>query len=402
MMNAAIFKHYLHSGALFFFVLACFFTPFSTSLMGAASVIAFVCWIFSGQIGTAPKLVRNNAPLALAVLLFFLLAAGVFYSPATLADGLAVLKKYRELLFLVMAFALACTSKKTARYALFAFIIGSILLLTLSYAMYFHLIPMEKYGNSNVYHITHSFFMAFLAFWALQFLLGQSQYRFLWLPVLIATLFNLFYIAPGRTGMLVFLVLLILTLYQRLRVWVFMVAVMITLACIYGAYKTSHNFSSRVDAAVEEIQKYKATSSRTSLGQRFDWWHNSVQLIQERPLFGHGTGSFAIEQQRIIKGTATKPTDNPHSEYLFIGVQSGIVGLMLYVFLLLMLFYDAGKLSSPASFLLQGVVIAMACGCLMNSFLFDSHQGHFFAFLAGILLADPFSNKNPADQSPET
>ena len=32
----------------------------------------------------------------------------------------------------------------------------------------------------------------------------------------------------------------------------------------------------------------------------------------------------------------------------------------------------------------------MAFGCLANSFLFDSHQGHFYAFLSAIFFAaDP-------------
>jgi hypothetical protein len=31
----------------------------------------------------------------------------------------------------------------------------------------------------------------------------------------------------------------------------------------------------------------------------------------------------------------------------------------------------------------------MAAGCLMNSFLLDSHPGHFFAVLAGLLSIPP-------------
>jgi O-antigen ligase len=34
---------------------------------------------------------------------------------------------------------------------------------------------------------------------------------------------------------------------------------------------------------------------------------------------------------------------------------------------------------------LQGVIVAMAVGSLMNSFLFDSHPGHFYAILSAIL-----------------
>lgn len=383
-------QSHLYSGAQLFLILACFFTPFSSSMMGTSSLIALACYLLSGRLGMAAMGSKNIVPILCAALLFAVLTIGVVYSPAILSDALATLKKYRELLFLVMAFMLTRKSRKTGRYGLHGFIAGSLLLLVLSYAMYFHLIPTEKYGYSTIYHITHSFFMAFLAFWALQFLFVPSPFRIFWLIVLPAVLFNLFYIAPGRTGMMVFLLLIGLTLLQRLTFRYSLATLLLVCLCTGGAYKTSHNFSTRINEAIDEIQNYNATSSRTSLGQRFDWWQNSVELIREKPLIGHGTGSFAIEQQRIIGNTKTKHTDNPHNEFLFIAVQTGAIGLSLFVGLLLSLFLSARSLDSPAKQLLQGVVVAMAFGCLMNSFLYDSHQGHFFAFLSGILLADPW------------
>jgi hypothetical protein len=44
-------------------------------------------------------------------------------------------------------------------------------------------------------------------------------------------------------------------------------------------------------------------------------------------------------------------------------------------------------LQAKDKYLVQGVILAMMTGCIMNSFLFDSHQGHFFAFLSGIFFA---------------
>jgi O-antigen ligase len=87
----------------------------------------------------------------------------------------------------------------------------------------------------------------------------------------------------------------------------------------------------------------------------------------------------------LIAGSETQPTDNPHNEYLFITVQSGLVGGGLFIALLLSLLFHSARLPSPRRYLLQGVVVAMAVGCLMNSFLFDSHQGHFFAIIAAVL-----------------
>jgi O-antigen ligase len=36
---------------------------------------------------------------------------------------------------------------------------------------------------------------------------------------------------------------------------------------------------------------------------------------------------------------------------------------------------------------MEGVVVAFFSGCLMNSFLFDSLQGHFWLFLSAALLS---------------
>ena len=119
---------------------------------------------------------------------------------------------------------------------------------------------------------------------------------------------------------------------------------------------------------------------------RFDWWHNSLSLISEKPYFGHGTGPFEAEQAKIIKGTKTMKSDNPHNEFLLLGVQVGLVGVALYLAILASLFIASFRNARPGNFLLQGVVIAMFCGCLMNSFLYDSHQGHFFAIMSAVLL----------------
>ena len=118
---------------------------------------------------------------------------------------------------------------------------------------------------------------------------------------------------------------------------------------------------------------------------RLDWWQNSMTLIGQKPLFGHGTGSFASVQKTLIQGAKTEPTTNPHNEYLFIAVQSGLVGAALFVGLLASQFFYSFGLKPPRRYLLQGVIVAMACGCLMNSFLYDSHQGHFYAILSAIL-----------------
>jgi len=226
--------------------------------------------------------------------------------------------------------------------------------------------------------------MAILAYWSLHKSIDSYQYRYFWIVVFLLALVNLFYIAPGRTGMAVFLFLMILFLLQRLSLLQQIIGLLLLTLVLSLTFWTSENFSTRSTMALKEIQNYEYGASRTSMGMRFDWWLDSLKLIREKPLFGHGTGAFTHEHDRLIEGTETMPTDNPHSEYLFIAVQLGVVGLALFLLLLFIQLLEARKLKKCDRIFMQGVVVAMAAGCIMNSFLFDSHQGHFWAFLSGV------------------
>lgn len=363
----------------------CFSIPFSTSVMGATAMLATLFWILSGNFKNLPQLIKANPVVIVVLCLLTLLTGAVFYSPAGVEESLSIYKKYRELLFFIVVLSLLWNSPKTAKYSELSFIAGCTLLLAVSYGMYFSFIPVEKFGYSTVYHITHSFFMALLAFWCLQKLFEPGWYRLIWLLLLLAAITNLFYIAPGRTGMIVFLALVLLTLFQRLKFRYSIVATLAACALVAGTYVSSDNFSTRINEAVTEIQNYQPNKSRTSLGQRFDWWQNSITLIKQKPLWGYGTGSFETVQGKLVEGTETKPSDNPHNEYLLLAVQTGLVGLSLFLMLLAGLFFYSFKLTKSQKYLLQGVVVAMASGCLFNSFLLDSHQGHFFAVLSAVL-----------------
>lgn len=368
----------------FFIILCCFFIPFSTSLMGATAILAACCWILSGRVFSLPRLMMDNKLVFLAISLFLLLAAGLFYTPVPLSEALSILKKYRELIYFAMVVSFMTDNENAAKLAEDSFVLGCVVLLLISYGIFFSIIPSERYGHSVVYHITHNFFMAILAFWCLQRAFASRQYAYLWLVLFIATTINLFYIAPGRTGMLVYIALVLLTFFQHLSFKKSILATFFISLIIGIAFATSANFSSRVQEAIEEIKNYQAASSRTSLGMRFDWWLNSLELIGQKPIFGHGTGSFEAAQAGLIQNTETKPTDNPHNEYLLIAVQTGLVGLALWLSLLGAQFIITFRFQPPKKFLLQGVVVAMAGGCLMNSFLLDSHQGHFYAIISAI------------------
>ncbi len=365
----------------------CFFTPLSTSLLGLFSILAALAWLLSGGLFDLPQILRNHRSTLCALALFCLMALAVSYSEAAPIQALETLKKYRELLLFPVIMGLFSLSPRYRAWAEYAFLAGCIVLMLVSYLMFFSLVPEERYGHSLVYHITHSFFMAILSFWVLHKALTNAPGRSLWLFIFLAAVVNIFYIAPGRTGMLVFCCLMLLFFYQKFSLGKWFLCMALFIAVMGGVYQSSDNFSGRVKEVINEVNHYQPGQSRTSIGQRFDWWNSSIALIKQKPLLGHGTGSFPLVHQKIIENTSVTATDNPHNEYLFICVQFGLIGLALFFCLIVFQLIEGARLDKSPRHLLQGVILAFLAGSLMNSLLFDSQQGHFYLFMSCALLA---------------
>ncbi len=378
-------------------ILTCLVLPLSTSLISLFSVLAFLCWLLSQKYTTLPQQLTDHPTVLCAMLLFMLLLIGICYSPASFDEALRTLAKYRELLWFPMAIALLSGQTGKQKFAEQAFITGCALLLLASYLIYFGILPPHKYGHSIVYHITHSFFMALLCFWTLHKAINSKKLRIPWLILFGAASANLIFICPGRVGMVLFILLMLLVIMQRCSPKVAIFGVLILTVTVATGYLLSDNVQKRTAQAISEVKQYTPGTSRTSLGMRFDWWHNCINLIEKKPIFGYGTGSFMLAQQEV-KEEATHPTNNPHNEYLFLGVQSGLVGIALYLLLFASILFEAHRLPKEKRYLVQGIVLAMFSGCLANSFLFDSQQGHFFAFVSAIYIAAVTPQRETSNQ----
>ncbi len=376
----------VQSAGFIFLCLSCFFLPLSPSMIALFSVLVIISWAISGCYRTLPITLKNYPVSVISFALFFLIIAASSYSPATLDEALYTMKKYREFLLFPMIISFCSVTGSFCKKAENCFLGGCITLMLISYAIFFNIIPEDRYGHSIVFHITHNFFMAVLSYWAVHKTISSSRYRLFWILIGVLSISNLFYISPGRTGMLIFICLIPLVIFQHCRFRWVAILMLLFVSCLTFFFFTSKNLNIRVQQVIQEIRHYEPGQSKTSIGQRFDWWRTSIDLITEKPLIGYGTGSYkTVLNNHQTKGHITE-TKNPHNEYLFITVQFGILGLFLFLAMMVSLWIQARKLSPDRRYLLQGVIVAMLSGCLMNSFFYDSLQGHFFIFLSALLL----------------
>ena len=83
--------------------------------------------------------------------------------------------------------------------------------------------------------------------------------------------------------------------------------------------------------------------------------------------------------------TGDRLSRNPHSEYLLIWTQGGIVGLLLLLFLGWAQWQGSKQLPVPARPMAQCLTATVAIGALFNSSLLDNQDGHFYAILTATL-----------------
>ena len=166
----------------------------------------------------------------------------------------------------------------------------------------------------------------------------------------------------------------------------------------YGVSNNNTSLYSSINKVHTGIEDYESGTAVKSVDVRLAMLTNGLIIVKESPWIGTGTGSTNqshIDNLDKLPSTFARrsKTTNPHSEYLSIAIQYGLIGLLLYLFLIYKLFEYTKKL--PNDFYknsAQGLLILILIGSLGTSIITDSGEGHFIMLFIAILFA-PLSNQ---------
>jgi O-antigen ligase len=361
--------------------------------------IFIILWLVSGQWKDKFKRIASNQGAVIAIVLFVLYGIGLTYSAADWPHKFSWWLKYHKLLYIPMIVSILQTEKHR-KYAVNAFILSSILVLTISYSEWLHIIPFNDIGQGYIAfknRIAQSIFMAFTVYLMLhRALSSKGLYRTTWIILSALAAINIVLMVNGRTGQVLLIVLSLWFIWETWGIksikWLALIVVGAIL--LYQIFPSIHH--SRLLDLKQEITTHNSISNRTSAGERIEFYKNALIIIAENPILGSGTGSFEYEYRKLAKTqqTSRDTVPNPHNQFLLTTAELGAIGLITLICLWFIHWRTSYKLEkNQFQITFRGLILTIFIGSFFNSLLLDAGEGRLYCVIAGVLLS-AYKNKD--------
>jgi O-antigen ligase len=153
-------------------------------------------------------------------------------------------------------------------------------------------------------------------------------------------------------------------------------------------------FREKMLLGVHELQAYDHESDYSSIGSRLHMWAAAWSGIQEAPLFGRGAGSYSRLAEEFFADPVMCAIGclHPHQQYLLIWVESGAVGLSLYLGILALIARYHLKHSGFNPLALPLLLVVFFAGFVDSLFWYRGYL-YLFVPLLGLVMIQQ-SNQN--------
>ena len=327
--------------------------PLSRALISFFVIFLPLLWIIEGDFQRKYEQIKSSK-LLLAILFF------LFFSilSITWTEDLTVgMKGLRLDMYFFALFVIATSVKKEQVPSIIsAFLVGMLISEVIAYGVFFELWTFKHATVQNpspfMMHIDYSVFMAFTSLLLLNRIFANHYelkeklgYGFFFLTVT----GNLF-LAIGRTGQIAFIVgvFVMSIIHFKITIKSFLISTLLLFSIFTTAYNISDSFKVRADAGLSDIQKISDMNLNSSWGVRVAYYIVTYDIVKNNPIVGVGLGDYK-DQITLMLETQEYPYLNentkkfmkkfhPHNQYLFILIQMGIVGLILFLYIIYQLF----------------------------------------------------------------
>jgi O-antigen ligase len=366
--------------------------PWSTSLTSILIGIWLVCLLPTIDFGSFWRDTLRSPAAFLPLALVALVLLGMMWAHVPLRERLAGAGPYVKLI-VVPLLLWQFSRRDSAQTVLWVFLASCTLLLVLSWLMAMmpevsSLMPGRPYGIPVKDYITQSgvFTLCFFGLTERAIFFWKQSRRHSLLLVFWAAAFlaNMVFIASSRTSLVVIYVLVALLgiIFLSRKGALVLLAAVVALTAL--SWTASSYLRLRVGNVSTEIETFTPTHD-TSSGARLSFWKNSLSIISDAPLMGHGTGSTKAMFAKMTGGDATAPgaASNPHNQVFAIAIPLGIVGVLLLIAMWgahVRLFWARDF----AAWVGLSVVVQNIISSMFNSHLIDFTQGWLYVLGVGV------------------
>ncbi|MGB5868376.1 MAG: O-antigen ligase family protein [Arcobacteraceae bacterium] len=366
-----------------------FCLPISKAGVNLFEILVIIIWLLEGNWNKKIKLLKQNLLSISILLLISVSLISVFWSVDT-EYALNYIAKYRHFLIILIMFT--SLKKEYIQYIISAFLMGMFVSELISYGIFFELFRYKNISPTDPSpFMSHTDYSAYLAFTSI-LILGRIlsvensiKIKLIYGFFFITVTGNLF-INGGRTGQIIFVLILIITFLLSLKNKFKAIINSIVILCfIFSlAYIFSSNFKNRADYAINDVTNMIVDNNFSgSFATRVQLWIVGYDKIVSNSLIGSGIGNEMDKADLFSKNRDFNERDlsyfsDHHNSFITLTIQLGIFGILI----LYMIFYSLFRLKFTTfeykllhvSFCLTFILWSMIGNTLhlMNSMVFFS------------------------------
>lgn len=365
--------------SLFALGTAILWSPAIKDVFTSIIIFGIILYIFkNNEIRQIFKKTLTTNKFVIASMCFFcLVLAGLFYGEAPNAHKLILLKKYIRFLFPPLLIAWFLYDKKSKNSLLAGLIFGTSLFAVVSL-----LLKTNTHTNINPIPISLIFsvicLIVFVKIANSDKLL--SKQNILLCPIFLIHLTYLFFINQQKTGIVCFVIVasilsnamfFIIKTPKKIKIYA-----LALFATTISLFFTSLKKNDRI--------AYESTHLTSSYTYRIDLIKNGLKFFSEKPIFGHGTGSF---KSLYDKSPDATHLSHSHNDYIETLVQYGIVGLFVFFawFLSPLLYFN--DLSLENKYSISILILSYAIAANFDLVLYGTFlsRDFYFFFISSML-----------------
>lgn len=364
--------------------------PSSTLLLNIVVLLMIICVGF--QRNTDKLSAIFSQPLVfLPILIFLLLVLSLLYRDNP--EGVKMVLKYKKLLFIPLFALFFFIQRGLVEQLMKGFLWANAAILiisTLVGVLHLQIGPIDP-ANPTIFklQITQNFFMALATvIWVSLAYYSGGVKRLVYAALAILAIYNILFLVLGRTGYIALFTSLLIWLLFTFNRWKRVLSLIIALGLASVLLIFPNPARDRMNVGIQEayacVEFHAGTphkSCDTSIGLRTDFLLTSLSLLKTSPLLGLGAGGFVYKNPNSLYAG-----HNPHNQYVLEAVQSGLVGLLIFLAWLFFCYRAAWRQEVVIRNILLALISAYVVGNLFNSFLIDFSESFLFVILSAILI----------------